>query len=66
VAERRVELGAQMPHDTCEGDESDLRRVDPRTGEVLERLEMPAGVAVSGPSPMVAICSSAEEEVAAR
>ncbi|MGH7344669.1 MAG: glutamine cyclotransferase, partial [Candidatus Rokuibacteriota bacterium] len=31
-----------------EGDESDLRRVDPRTGEVLEVLEMPPGVAVSG------------------
>jgi glutamine cyclotransferase len=35
-------------HGTWEGDESDLRRVDPRTGEVLERLEMPAGVGVSG------------------
>jgi len=27
---------------------SDLRRVDPQTGEVLEKLEMPAGVGVSG------------------
>ncbi len=35
-------------HGTWEGDESDLRRVDPRTGEVLERLEMPPGVNVSG------------------
>ena len=35
-------------HGTWEGDESDLRRVDPRTGEVLERLEMPPGVSVSG------------------
>ena len=35
-------------HATWEGDESDLRRVDPRTGQVLERLEMPAGVGVSG------------------
>jgi hypothetical protein len=25
-----------------------LRRIDPRTGEVLERLEMPPGVGVSG------------------
>jgi hypothetical protein len=25
-----------------------MRRVDPRTGEVLERLEMPPGVGVSG------------------
>src|SRR5271167_3711836 len=35
-------------HGTWEGDESDVRRVDPRTGEVLERLEMPPGVGVSG------------------
>ena len=35
-------------HATWEGDESDVRRIDPRSGEVLERLEMPAGVGVSG------------------
>ena len=35
-------------HGTWEGDESELRRVDPRTGEVLESLEMPAGTFVSG------------------
>jgi glutamine cyclotransferase len=35
-------------HGTWEGDESDLRRVDPRTGEVLESLEMPPGVNISG------------------
>jgi glutamine cyclotransferase len=35
-------------HATWEGDASDLRRIDPRTGEVFERLEMPPGVAVSG------------------
>jgi hypothetical protein len=35
-------------HGTWEGDESDVRRFDPRTGEVLERLEMPPGVGVSG------------------
>jgi len=35
-------------HGTWEGDESDLRRIDPKTGEVLERLEMPAGTGVSG------------------
>ena len=33
---------------TMEDERSDLRRVDPETGEVLERLEMPAGVVVSG------------------
>ena len=31
-----------------EGEHSELRRIDPETGEVLERLEMPAGVAVTG------------------
>jgi glutamine cyclotransferase len=35
-------------HATWEDDASDLRRLDPRTGEVLERLEMPAGANVSG------------------
>jgi glutamine cyclotransferase len=35
-------------HGTWEGDESDVRRVDPETGDVLERLEMPSGVGVSG------------------
>ena len=35
-------------HATSEGDESDLRRVDPRTGEVLERIDMPHGIHVSG------------------
>ena len=38
----------ELWHGTWEGDESDLRRVDPATGEVLERLEMPSGVGVSG------------------
>jgi len=31
-----------------ENDQSELRRVDPGTGEVLEKLEMPDGVLVSG------------------
>jgi glutamine cyclotransferase len=35
-------------HGTWQADESDLRRIDPQTGEVLEKLEMPAGVGVSG------------------
>jgi outer membrane protein assembly factor BamB len=38
----------ELWHATFEGDESDLRRVDPQTGEVLERLAMPPGVSVSG------------------
>jgi glutamine cyclotransferase len=35
-------------HGTWENDESDVRRIDPQTGEVLERLEMPRGAGVSG------------------
>jgi hypothetical protein len=35
-------------HGTWENDESDLRRVDPVTGEGLERLDMPRGAGVSG------------------
>ncbi len=41
-------VDGELWHGTWEGDESDLRRVDPETGEVLERLEMPPGVYVSG------------------
>ena len=38
----------ELWHATWEGDQSELRRVDPRTGEVLERLDMPAAAFVSG------------------
>jgi outer membrane protein assembly factor BamB len=41
-------VDGELWHGTWEGDESDLRRIDPRTGEVRERLEMPPGVSVSG------------------
>ena len=41
-------VDGELWHGTWEGDESDLRRVDSRTGEVLETLEMPPGVEVSG------------------
>jgi glutamine cyclotransferase len=41
-------VDGELWHGTWEGDESDLRRVDPRTGEVLEMLEMPSGVGISG------------------
>ena len=41
-------IDGELWHGTWEGDESDLRRVDPRTGEVLEQLAMPPGVGVSG------------------
>jgi glutamine cyclotransferase len=38
----------ELWHATWEGDESELRRIDPRSGEVLERLEMPVGIHISG------------------
>ncbi len=38
----------ELWHATGENDESELRRVEPKTGEVLERLEMPKGAFVSG------------------
>ena len=41
-------VDGELWHATGEGDESDVRRIDSRTGEVLERLEMPRGVGVSG------------------
>jgi glutamine cyclotransferase len=41
-------VDGELWHGTWEGDESDLRRIDSRTGEVLEQLDMPAGVGVSG------------------
>jgi glutamine cyclotransferase len=41
-------IEGELWHGTWEEDESDLRRIDPRTGEVLEKLEMPPGVGVSG------------------
>jgi glutamine cyclotransferase len=41
-------VDGELWHGTSEGGESDLRRLDARTGEVLETLEMPPGVGVSG------------------
>jgi glutamine cyclotransferase len=41
-------VDGEMWHGTWEGEASDLRRIDPQSGEVLERIEMPDGVAVSG------------------
>jgi len=35
-------------HGTWEAEQSDLRRIDPKTGEVLEQLDMPPGMVVSG------------------
>src|SRR5262249_28112369 len=41
-------IDGELWHGTWEGDESDVRRVDPQSGKVLERLEMPARLGVSG------------------
>jgi glutamine cyclotransferase len=41
-------VGDELWHGTWEGDESSLRRVDPRTGQALETLQMPTGTGVSG------------------
>jgi glutamine cyclotransferase len=41
-------VDGELWHGTSEGGESELRRVDPQTGEVLARLEMPPGTGVSG------------------
>jgi glutamine cyclotransferase len=41
-------VDGELWHGTWEGDESEIRRIDPQSGAVLERLEMPAGSGVSG------------------
>jgi len=41
-------VDGELWHGTWEGDESDVRRIDPKTGDVLVRLDMPEGSGVSG------------------
>ena len=41
-------LDGELWHATWEGDESELRRVDAGTGEVREKIPLPAGVNISG------------------
>lgn len=41
-------VDGELWHGTWEGDASELRQLDPATGEVLQALEMPAGAVVSG------------------
>jgi glutamine cyclotransferase len=41
-------VDGELWHATWEGDESDVRRIDPETGQVLEKLNMPPNVGVSG------------------
>jgi glutamine cyclotransferase len=41
-------VDGELWHGTWQDETSDVRRIDPATGEVLERLEMPAGTGVAG------------------
>ncbi len=41
-------VDGELWHGTWEGDDADIRQVDPATGQVLTRLIMPEGTAVSG------------------
>lgn len=41
-------VDGELWHGTWEGEESELRRIAPDSGAVLERLAMPAGTGVSG------------------
>jgi len=41
-------VDGELWHGTWENDASDIRRIDPQSGAVLERLQMPAGANVSG------------------
>jgi outer membrane protein assembly factor BamB len=41
-------VDGELWHGTWEGEASDLRRIDPATGAVLARLDMPEGTGVSG------------------
>lgn len=41
-------VDGELWHGTWEGEESELRQIDPADGAVLQRLQMPAGTGVSG------------------
>jgi glutamine cyclotransferase len=41
-------VDGELWHGTWEGDQSEIRKIDPENGKVLARLAMPEGVAVSG------------------
>ncbi|MEO5794136.1 MAG: hypothetical protein ABIP34_03660 [Rhodoferax sp.] len=41
-------VDGELWHGTWEGDQSELRHINPQDGAVLERLEMPPGTGVSG------------------
>lgn len=41
-------VDGELWHGTWEAEQSDLRRIDPGTGKVLEQIEMPPGTGISG------------------
>jgi glutamine cyclotransferase len=41
-------VNGELWHGTIENEESEIRRINPENGEVLDRLKMPAGAKVSG------------------
>ncbi|MGO4391846.1 hypothetical protein AB4Z46_10880 [Variovorax sp. M-6] len=41
-------VDGELWHGTWEAEQSEIRRIDPESGAVLERLEMPHGIGVSG------------------
>jgi len=41
-------VDGELWHGTWEGDEGEIRRIDPESGKILARLSMPEGVGVSG------------------
>ncbi|CCD98505.1 PQQ-binding-like beta-propeller repeat protein [Bradyrhizobium sp. STM 3809] len=41
-------VDGELWHGTWEDDVSDIRHIDPETGEVLDQLDMPSGTGVSG------------------
>ena len=41
-------VDGELWHGTLEDEQSDIRRIDPESGEVLARLQMPAGIGVTG------------------
>jgi glutamine cyclotransferase len=41
-------VDGELWHGTWEGEQSEIRRIDPNSGKVLSRLTMPEGVTVSG------------------
>ncbi len=41
-------VDGELWHGTWEADQSELRRIDPHTGQVVEQVDMPPGIGVSG------------------